>query len=643
MSGTTLAFVLCLGSSAFLGCFAEAQTAATSSDQIDKSDATLHAKAQLVEVDVMVTDRQGNPVHHLQESDFSVFEDKAQQTVKSFDEHETSGSPSPASSLPAGVFSNAQVLPEKSPVDVLLLDSLNTPSESQPYLRDQLVSYVVDHAKPGTRPAIFVLNTRLRMLQGLTSDPALLKIALMQQGVKFSPLLQRDLNDSPVHEISRTLTDIITSTPGGNALVAQVQSMMLNTDARMTSEKIQMRVQLSLSALDELSRYLAGIPGRKNLIWFSGAFPTTILRDAQTTGNEFAGNADMQDEVNKTLGLLARSRVAVSPVDARGLEPPPSASSSERGESPDTQQLTYGTTSLMPRDNQLYHDVASEHITMQEMAEATGGMALYNTNGLSNAIDKVIAAAHSYYTLSYTPPGGKRAGALREITVKLKQSGMHLAYRHEYSSDLTFSQSGTAGAMPPPGGSSAAVRASMAPYTADATEVLFEVSPRRVESSAAPAAASGAPATKWVGETAFEDGPHVQYTVTLNFDPKTVSFTESPDGKVHGVLDFILIIYDAKGRQIDSKLDRAVLDLEPARYKKLLSDGMRFRFNLVLPSQGDEILRFGVHDAVTDHIGTFELSADAIRGSGDTEPGKSTHIHLGVSQSLPRLPAYVYL
>jgi hypothetical protein len=50
-----------------------------------------------------------------------------------------------------------------------------------------------------------------------------------------------------------------------------------------------------------------------------------------------------------------------------------------------------------------------------------------------------------------------------------------------------------------------------------------------------------------------------------------------------------------------------------------LSDGMRFRFNLFLPSEGDKILHFGVHDAVTDHIGTLELSADAIRGSGDTE------------------------
>jgi VWFA-related protein len=582
-----------------------------------KSDATFHAKAQLVEVDVVVTDCQGNPVHNLQASDFNVFEDKAQQTFTGFEEHEASSALLPASSRPSGVFSNASVLPEKSAVDVLLLDSLNTPSESQSYLRDQLVSYV-DHAKPGTRLAIFVLNTRLRMLQGLTSDPALLKMALMQQGVKFSPLLQRDLNDSPVHDMSKMLTDIITSSPMENGLVEEVQSMMLNTDARMTSEKIQMRVQLTLAALDELSRYLAGIPGRKNLIWFSGAFPTTILRDAQTTGDVFAGNANMQDEVDKTLGLLARSRVAVSPVDARGLEPPVSESSSEPGEPPANQRLTYGTTALMPRDTQLFHDVASEHITMQEMAETTGGMALYNTNGLSDAMVKVTTAGHNYYTLSYRPPEG-RPVARREIAVKLKQSGMHLAYRHEYFSDPALYVPGTLGAMPPPGGSSEAVREAMAPHTADATEVSFVVSPQRVAPTVAPAPVGAAPAVKWVGEAAFEGRPHAQYTLTLNVDAKTVSFTESPDGKMHAVLDFILIVYDAKGKQVDSKLDRAVLALAPAHYEKLLSDGMRFRFNLVLPDEGDEILHFGVHDAVTDHIGTLELSAEAIRSSRDTE------------------------
>jgi hypothetical protein len=55
-----------------------------------------------------------------------------------------------------------------------------------------------------------------------------------------------------------------------------------------------------------------------------------------------------------------------------------------------------------------------------------------------------------------------------------------------------------------------------------------------------------------------------------------------------------------------------------ANFKKLLTDGMRFRFNLVLPSDGDEVIRFGVHDAMTDHIGTLELSANTIRSCDTT-------------------------
>jgi VWFA-related protein len=605
MRGLTLAFVLSLV------CFVGAQTAATPDGQAEKSDATLHARAQLVAVDVVVTDRNGNVVHNLPESEFSVSEDKAPQTIKSFDEHNGSEASAAPAATP-GVFSNAPLLPGSSPVDVLLLDSLNTPPESQSYLRDQLVSYV-DHAKPGTRLAIFVLNTRLRMLQALTSDPALLKAALIRQGVKFSPLLQRDLNDSAVHEASKMMTDLITSSPMENKLNEEVQAMMLDTNARETSEKTVMRVQLTLGALDEIARYLAGEPGRKNLIWFSGAFPTTILRDAQTTGNVFAGNANMQDEVNKTLALLARSRVAVSPVDARGLEVAPEAGVTEREEAPSSQRLTYGTNAVNPRDTQFLHDVAGEHITMQGIADTTGGMALFNTNGLTNAMDKVTAAAHSYYTITYTPPRGGRAGVPREIAVKLKQSGLHLAYRHEYFSDAAVYELWTPGsAAPPPGGSSVAVRTAMAPFAADATEVLFDVTPRKVTD----AATQGEAPVKWVGESAFASRPHAQYVATLTLDPKTVSFTEAPDGKVHAVLDFILIVYDAKGKQIDAKLDRAAIALEPDRYKKLLADGMRFRFNLVLPSDGDEMVRFGVHDAMTDHIGTLELSANAVLSSG---------------------------
>ncbi|WP_260737498.1 VWA domain-containing protein [Tunturiibacter lichenicola] len=592
---------------------AGAQTVASPDVSTNDSDTTLHAKAQLVEVDVVVTDRQGNPVHKLQASDFSVFENKSQQTVKSFDEHD-GGETAVAASVPPGVFSNELLIPQRGSVDVLLLDSLNTPPESQPYLRDQLVNYL-NHAKPGTRLAIFALNSRLRMLQGLTSDPALLKQAIQREGVKFSPLLERDLNDSDVHQSSEMISDLIEFQPELAAVLLQVQSLLLDSGARMSSNKTQDRARTTLAALNELARYLAGVPGRKNVIWFSGSFPSVILRDQLTTGDPLAGYADLQAEVSRTTELLARSRVAVSPVDARGLEMAPSQSPSEAGGTGNLQrtQQVYGTSSLNPRDSQFYVTQTGEHQTMEDIADSTGGMAVFNTNGLSSAMDKLMNSAQSYYTIAYTPPQGARAGERREIAVKLKGSGYHLAYRHEYITEATPEQLIAIAAAPPPGGSSALIGAAMAEHTSDATEVLFEVSPKKV----ATPAAGDPPAAKAVGEAAFSGGPSAQYLLTMDVDAKTISFTQAADGKMHGVVDFVVVLYDAKGKQLDSKLNRAVLALEPERYKGILSGGLRFHFNVDLAAQGDQVVRLGVHDAVTDHVGTLELSASAIRGSGD--------------------------
>jgi VWFA-related protein len=592
---------------------AGAQTVAAQDGGTKESDTTLHAKAQLVEVDVVVTDHQGNPVHNLQVSDFSVFENKSQQVIKSFDEHDGAETTVTASERP-GVFSNELLIPQRGSVDVLLLDSLNTPPESQAYLRDQLVSYV-DHAKPGTRLAIFVLNSRLRMLQGLTSDPSLLKQAILRQGVKFSPLLQRDLNQSDVHQTSEMISDIIASNPQLAQPLLQVQSLLLDSGARETSDKVQVRARITLAALNELARYLAGVPGRKDVVWFSGSFPSVIFRDPMTTGDRFAGYADLQFEVNKTTELLARSRVAVSPVDARGLELPPSQSPSEAGGTGNitrTQQV-YGTSSLNPRDSQFYVDQAGERETMEEIADSTGGMALFNTNGLSNALTKVMNSAHSYYTIAYTPPPSAHAGERRQIVVKLKESHDHVAYRREYVTEASPDLLVATAVASSPGGGSTVVGKAMGEHTSDATEVLFEVSPKKMP----PPAAGAAPATKAVGEAAFGGGPNAQYVLTLDVDPKTISFSLEADGKMHGVIDFVVVVYDAKGKQVDSKLNRAVFALESERYKAIAAGGLRFHFNVDLPNVGDQVVRLGVYDAVTDRVGTLELSANAIRSVGD--------------------------
>ena len=76
---------------------------------------TIQANANLVVVDVVVTDAQHNPVHKLSAADFTVLESGHAQTIKTFEEHVSDPAASqlpPLPKLPPGTFTN-YTLPRK--------------------------------------------------------------------------------------------------------------------------------------------------------------------------------------------------------------------------------------------------------------------------------------------------------------------------------------------------------------------------------------------------------------------------------------------------------------------------------------------------------------------------------------------------
>src|SRR5208337_5144246 len=72
-------------------------------------------------------------------------------------------------------------------------------------------------------------------------------------------------------------------------------------------------------AMRGLARAVSGYPGRKNLIWLSGSFPIQIEPDPASP-DEFRNMRSFQDQIRTTSSLLATSRVAIYPVDVRGLQ-----------------------------------------------------------------------------------------------------------------------------------------------------------------------------------------------------------------------------------------------------------------------------------------------------------------------------------
>ena len=145
---------------------------------------TLRTNAREVVVDVVVTKGKDEPVLALGKGDFQILEDGKPQTIDFFEEHSARTLPPGARpklpKMPPNVYTNVPPAPESDAVNVLLLDSLNTPPQMISNARNQILGYL-NHVKPGTRIAIFALNDKLNMVQGFTADAALLREIAIQQ------------------------------------------------------------------------------------------------------------------------------------------------------------------------------------------------------------------------------------------------------------------------------------------------------------------------------------------------------------------------------------------------------------------------------------------------------------------------------
>ena len=220
------------------------QETGSTPDQVNKdardlsNTITLHQTVRRVPIDVVVTDKQGNPVKGLTKEDFTVKEDKKPQTVLSFDYQDgsvVSYVPPKLPPLPANTFVNLPTQQERGPLYVLYYDMVNTPMDNQMSAHQQILDFI-DKMKPGTRVALFGNMAGLHLVQGFTSDHEQLKRAM--------------LYDGPGPHFPKVFVD------GRNYGWQDAGA--------------------SLQCLKFIAEYLGGIPGRKNLIWLSSVFPIPV-------------------------------------------------------------------------------------------------------------------------------------------------------------------------------------------------------------------------------------------------------------------------------------------------------------------------------------------------------------------------------
>ena len=581
---------------------------------------TLHSTTQLVVVDVVVTDKHQNPVHNLKASDFTLLEKGTSQQIKSFEEHTAPPATEkiPAMpTMPSGVFTNFSFAPTKGAINVLLLDVLNTPVGDQVYARTQIKQYI-ENTNPTNRIAIFGLTgSRLVILQGFTTDPAVLKAAIDKKAANASPLLADNVGGGTQGQTaSQTFADNDTDgAPGAAATLAALKQF----DATQQAFDQQLRVKYTLDALNQLARSLAGIPGRKNLLWFSGAFPIRINPDfdpaigggsRSVLPDPFAVVADSESEFRETIGLLARAQVAVYPIDVRGVI------SSTVNTAANTNHLYAQKDNAhlaIHDENQFQEKLIDEHSTMQQLADGTGGRAFINTNNLAQAVAKSVEEGANYYTLAYSPSDTNWNGGFRKIQVDIQQTGLNLAYRRGYYADNPNS--------PARKDDTPAVAAAKAVHLLDPMQAAMIHGgplPTQIVMKVRVLPASSVPDSNLAPNNVLNpklkfDGPYRRYGIDYAASPREIVFTKSPDGYYQTDIEFQTYVYDQDGKLFNAIEDRKHGNLPPDAFADTMHHGVLWHQEVSVPLKGDFYLRIGVRDLTSNRVAAVEVPVTAVK------------------------------
>lgn len=574
----------------------------------------IQVSVRRVVVDVVVTDAKGKPVQGLAQKDFTVFENGKPQSIRSFEDHVSQPTPPLAMpKLPPNTFTNLATGPQGGPVTVVLYDLLNTPPESQPYAREQLRAFLRKRAVSG-QVAIFILSDKLHMLQGFTDDETLLMAALNSTatGTHKSGLLQ---GPGEASQGSDSLTKTAgnqngSQDPHTDPAFTAVLGMLAHMETIESSYMIDRRVDITVDALDEIARFLVGLPGRKNLLWMSGSFPAGILPNPDLSGRDSVETSrNYSTTMVHASDMLNLAHVAVYPVDIRGLQINPMFSAQSN------QTFEPGQGKDLKAVQNFSQQTAGEHSAMDLIADQTGGHAFYNTNGLTEAATAAVQQGAIYYTLSYSPTDTKLDGGLRKVRVDVDVPGLQLAYRRSYFADTIDTRAQEAADLP-----TDPLAVSLQHGAPNSHELFFEANltkygppipatPGQMEvMSHYEAMATKGKRQEEKQKALLDRSPIMMQRYIVRYGLLTRQLTLEPgsDGLHHGTFDFAMMSFNDDGLALNGIHSRVEDAIKPDRYHNMEENGYQMIQVIAVPVTAASI-RLAVRDAPTNRIGSLEL------------------------------------
>ena len=364
-----------------------------------------------VRVDVIVTDRQGNPVTDLKLEDFEIQEDGKPQKAETFRLVKIDTLTQPGYTQRTIRTRNDEetaAADENSRIFAFFLDDYHVRKETSMSVKKPVVEFIANQLAPGDLVSV---------MYPLTPLDAVL-INRNHQGVinTVEKFIGRKYDYEPINDVERGYVH------------------------RLNPQAIEMiRRQVSLTAMRGICTKLGSLrEGRKSLILVSEGYtsllppqlrsnlpgaiaaPGDVTRDPFAADNNlledrarFSADMDLLQEFRDVFDACNRNNTSIYALDPRGLS---------------TGEFDV-STNISIRTSQDYLNSSLDALRM--LAENTDGRAIVNRNDLGTAMKQIIRDSSAYYLVGYTtqaPTDGK----FHEINVRVKRPGVEVRARRGF-------------------------------------------------------------------------------------------------------------------------------------------------------------------------------------------------------------------
>ena len=535
----------------------------------EEPEEVLRITTALVQTDVVVTDKNDRPITDLKREDFEVYENGKKQDVKfmefvSVGEGRRVEGERPASLPPGAEIPRDLSAKEVKRVVAFVVDDLTIPFADLATVRTLLRDFVDTEMREGDLVAIIRTVGGKGLLQQFTSDKGLLRRAIAQLNISTNPYMQFN---NPAQE-RFTSNPLATGATEGEGSFEDIG--LTNTADPNDEFQRLFRGLMSLTTANFVINSLKVIPGRKSLVIISGGIP---IFETSNNGSAFSNLSYL---INQLSDNATRAGVVVNTMDPRGLKATPGVASFT--ETPGRgalsgQDPTFGRGGGADQTFGPALAGAAEHLGLDTVAKATGGVSVVNTNNFKGGLDKVLARSQSYYLLAYTPAERFDNKSFRKLEIKVKREGVRVYAHRGYVARAD------------------ATRETRTKEEAIAAAVTSPIAKRDIDVSA----------NFELKPSTTKNGNRVD--IHLRIDPSKLNFTQNAEGHYQTSFDVVGFVYDQLGRVRGGFSETINTNLTAGNYQEAMKTGLTYSASTQLPPGAFQV-RAVVREAETGATGS---------------------------------------